>query len=94
MLERLKAAVAAFQQGAAENKKEEEKDTPKVEIIGAVHHPEKGVQLNLDWNPEFVEYLRGNGITGADDEVVVQKWITMLFRDMMEETKETLNEYE
>ncbi|KKM95915.1 hypothetical protein LCGC14_1183310 [marine sediment metagenome] len=97
MLKRLKAAAEAFRKSAVEEIKEEKK-TPWVKILGGVHDPSKGVKISLDWNKEFVDYLRENKITGTDDEAVVQKWVTMLFRDMMEEgkenTDETTNEFE
>lgn len=92
MLKRLKAAAEAFRKSAVEKK--EEKKEPWVEILGGVHDPSKGVKISLDWNKEFVDYLRENGITGTDDEAIVQKWVTMLFRDMMEEGKENTNEFE
>lgn len=91
MLDRLKAAVKAFQRDAVKKTKTE----PRVEIIGAVHDPKKGVKIDLDWNEEFVDYLRENGITGTTDEVVVQKWVTLLFRDMLEASEEKApNEFE
>ena len=92
MLDRLKAAAEAFRKGAVEEIKEKEeepkapeKETPRVEVLGIVHDPKRGVKISLDWNQEFVDYLRENGVLGEDDEVVVQKWITMLFRDILEE---------
>lgn len=98
MLDRLKAAAEAFRRGAVEEIKEveeskkPEKETPRVEILGIVHDLEKGVKISLDWNQEFVDYLRENGVLGEDDEVVVQKWITMLFRDILEEGNESTSE--
>jgi len=58
---------------------------PWVDIKGAIEDPEHGIKMELDWNDAFVTYLRDNGITGADDEVVVQKWIALLYRDLMEQ---------
>ena len=76
MFKRLKAAVAAF--------KGPKKKTPWVEIKGMIHGADRGrIKIDLDWNDEFVEYLRANGITGTSDELVVQKWITMLYQDII-----------
>lgn len=60
---------------------------PWVDIIGWVRTDE-GVKVELEWNEAFVDYLRGNGIKGADDEQVVQKWVTLLLRDMADEMEE------
>ena len=67
-----------------EEKAEKEKE-PWVDIKGIMEDPKNGIRVDLDWNDAFVDYLRENGITGADDEVVVQKWITMLYRDLIEQ---------
>jgi len=82
------AAVARFH---AEQEKvvEEKNKEPWVDIKGMVEDPEHGIKVDLDWNDEFVEYLRENGITGVDDEVVVQKWITMLYRDLVEQNQQS-----
>ena len=67
----------------------EEKDQePWVDIKGAVEDPQHGIKMELDWNDAFVEFLRDNGIQGTDDEVVVQKWITLLYRDLIEQNSE------
>lgn len=41
-----------------------------------------GAKIELDWNDAFIKHLRHNGITGADDDQVVQKWIILLMEDM------------
>ena len=70
-------------------------DKPWVEITGEAIDPEKGIRLSLDWNDEFIEYLKQNGITGADEEQVVQKYITMLYRELMEQMESSpTSEYE
>jgi len=60
---------------------------PWVDIIGWVRTDE-GVKVELEWNDAFVDYLRANGINGADDEQVVQKWVTLLLRDMADEMEQ------
>jgi hypothetical protein len=56
---------------------------PWVEVLGAVD-TSQGVRIELDWNTAFVEYLRENGVTGIDDEQIMQQYITLLLRDMAE----------
>jgi hypothetical protein len=74
------------EQKAEEEKIAEEKaKEPWVDIRGIMEDKKHGIKVDLDWNDAFVDYLRENGITGADDEIVVQKWITMLYRDLIEQ---------
>lgn len=71
-------------------------EEPWVDIIGFVDTPQ-GVRVELDWNDAFVSYLRENGVKGADDEQVVQRWITLLLRDMadqMTESQEEVSDFE
>ena len=63
---------------------------PWVEIEGWAENT-NGVKVELEWNEAFVVFLRSQGISGSDDDQVVQKWITLLMQDMTtkmsEETK-------
>lgn len=61
---------------------------PWVHIKGMVHDPEMGIQIELDWNDAFVKFLRDNGITGSNDNAVVQKYLAMLHRQMLEHYQE------
>ena len=54
---------------------------PWVEIEGWVETSE-GVKVELEWNEPFVEHLKSKGISGSDEDQVVQKWIAMLMQDM------------
>lgn len=60
---------------------------PWVEVIGMTE-TDKGVKTELEWNDAFVDYLRANGVTGTDQDQVVQKWITLLLRDMADQMEE------
>lgn len=62
---------------------------PWVEIIGWGYDPTKGIKIELEWNEAFIIQLRTSGITGTDDDQVVQKWITLLLRDMADQIEET-----
>ena len=60
---------------------------PWVDIQGWVT-TEQGVRVELDWNDAFVAHLKSEGIKGADDDQVVQKWVTLLLRDMSSQLEE------
>lgn len=60
---------------------------PWVDVTGW-SETDTGVKVELEWNDAFVDYLRGNGVTGADDEQIVQKWVTLLLRDMADQMEE------
>lgn len=60
---------------------------PWVDVTGW-SETDKGVKVELDWNDAFVDYLRANGVRGADDEQTVQQWVTLLLRDMADQMEE------
>lgn len=60
---------------------------PWVDIIGWVRTDE-GVKIELEWNDAFIDYLRAEGIKGIDAEQTVQKWVTLLLRDMADQMEE------
>lgn len=60
---------------------------PWVEIQGWTETAH-GVRVELEWNDAFVLYLKEQGVTGADDDQVVQRWITLLLRDMADQMEE------
>ena len=60
-------------------------DVPRVEIVGEVSDPHKGIGIELDWNDAFVRHLRDNGYTGASDEAIVQYYLTHLIQSITED---------
>ena len=50
--------------------------------IEAWDQDKTGAKIELDWNDAFIKHLRDNGITGTDDDQVVQKWLILLMEDM------------
>ena len=54
---------------------------PWVDIVGWVRDSQ-GVRTELEWNVAFVDYLRSEGVTGVDDDAVVQKWVALMMHDM------------
>lgn len=75
--------IEHFKQIEAEEEAKRNGTDPWVEIRSAHTDPVKGIQIELDWNEAFVQYLRDNGINGQDDETVVQKWLAFLYEDLM-----------
>ncbi|MGI0075961.1 MAG: hypothetical protein ACREAU_00965 [Nitrosopumilaceae archaeon] len=73
------------------------KDIPRVELRGALYDPEKGIQIELDWNPEFITLLRKKGVPGITEDEIVRRWLAYLSREIlheMEEAAETDSTYE
>lgn len=67
--------------------KMKESSDPWVEIQGWTETAH-GVRVELEWNDAFVQYLKEQGVPGADDDQVVQRWITLLLRDMADQMDE------
>jgi hypothetical protein len=51
---------------------------PWVEVVSGDVDPTNGIQIKLDWNDAFITYLRQNGITGENEDIMVQKWLVGL----------------
>lgn len=58
-------------------------DAAWVQMIGHNIDPQKGIQIDLDWNEAFVTELRSHGYKGTDDQVI-HMWLTYLYRDIVE----------
>lgn len=71
-----------------EEKLEKNSDNPWVKIVGEEVDPKHGIKIELDWNDAFIEYLRRNGIDGVGEEQVVQKWLALLYKDIMDNMSE------
>jgi len=57
---------------------------PWVDFVGDVRDTEKGQRLRMEWNDAYIVWLKSIGITGADDDQIVQQYVTMLLKDMNE----------
>ena len=64
---------------------------PLIQILGERIDPEKGVELALDWNDEFITYLRANGYHGISDEAIIQHWLGDLYLDMQKKIQNRIN---
>jgi hypothetical protein len=72
-------------------KKSKSKEEPLIQILGERIDPEKGVELALDWNDEFIAYLRSHGYHGTSDEAIIQQWLGDLYLDMQKKIQLRLN---
>lgn len=50
----------------------------------------KGLEIEMDWNEAFVQHLRDAGHTGRTDEVLIQKWLAMLYEDVIDKLEDTI----
>ena len=77
------------------NSEEKQKKEPWVEVVSDGVDPIKGIHMKLDWNPEFVVYLRQHGYTGASEETVVGKWLVDLYKHISDQIEgQQRNEFE
>lgn len=89
--------LAKIEANARENAARELKQSeePWVEVRAIVPDPKQGAKIELDWNDAFVEYLKQNGINGTTEEAIIQKYIALLLKDMMDTLdEEQANEFE
>lgn len=62
---------------------------PYIKISGdRIDRDRGGIELTLDWNEEFVEYLRVQGYNGTSDELVIQKYLQVLYADISSRIKD------
>lgn len=69
---------------------------PWVDVEGLITDGQ-GVGIELDWNDAFIDFLRAEGITGTDEDQIIQKYVTLLLRDMadqIDEQNEDKSQYE
>jgi len=62
---------------------------PWVGIVGDGYNAEEGVNglhMELDWNQQWVEFLRKNGYQGHNDDQIVEQWFADVCRSTAEET--------
>lgn len=71
--------------------KSKPKNQPYISIIGDTIHPEHGIELALNWTDDFVKYLKESGYSGTTDELVIQKYLVVLYSDMIERIREKTN---
>lgn len=82
-LEKTQTQLREYQEKEQEENDRRSSAVPWVEIKSANFNETTGIQIELDWNDAFVSYLRDNGITGATEELIVQKWLAFLYDDLV-----------
>lgn len=85
-----KEEVGLFRSKKAEDELRRNGKEPWVEIKSADYSEVKGIQIELDWNDAFIQYLKDNGMKGRDDEIIVQKWLAFLYQDLIEKLEQKL----
>lgn len=63
---------------------------PWVDVEGIISDGH-GVGIELDWNDAFIDHLRAEGLTGTDEDQIIQKYVTLLLRDMADQIDEENN---
>jgi len=70
-------------------------DEPWVSIVGEGVDPDRGLQIQLDWNSAFIRFLKNSGYIGVTDESVVGQWLVHLYKHVAEEIEQRkINPYE
>lgn len=82
-LKEVEREVGMFRTLAAEDDAHRNGTDPWIEIKSADFDPVKGIHIELDWNPAFVQHLKDNGFKARDDETIVQKWLAFLYEDLI-----------
>lgn len=67
-----------------EKKKSILKNEPWAAFVNSGFDPDKGIEgfyFELDWNPQWIEYLRLHGYVGHTDEQLIEEWLADLFNE-------------
>lgn len=61
-----------------------EEGTGNLTIRAMSYDDETGqIKIDMDWDEEFVNYLKRNGFTGATEEAIVHKYVATLYQGMV-----------
>lgn len=60
----------------------EANEEPLVELVGSVD-TEHGTKIELDWNQAFINHLIANGYSGPTDEIIVQRWLELISKEVV-----------
>lgn len=55
---------------------------PRFKLEGILKDPARGLRVELDWNEEFVNYLKQVGFTGSNDEEIVGKFLQDMYKPL------------
>lgn len=59
-----------------------ESTEPFVLIRSLEFNPQKGIEIDVDWNDALIRYLRNAGVPGNTDEEVIKNWLGALYSDL------------
>jgi hypothetical protein len=71
------------------------KDEPWIGVVDNGFNPEDGVNglyFELDWNTQWVDFLRKNDYHGLSDELIVEQWFSDVCQAQVDETPPDPNE--
>jgi hypothetical protein len=80
----LQQELAVFRKKEEANKAKYDSKDPWVEIRSADFSDVRGFRIELDWNEAFVQHLKESGIKGSNEEETVQKWLALLYQNLIE----------
>ena len=64
--------------------KMKESDEPWCDMDSKVRDTKHGTRIEMEWNDAFIVYLKEAGLTGADDEQIIQQYLTLMLRDQVD----------
>ena len=81
-LEQANAEIELHREKAKQDEARYTSSEPWIEIKSAEYNESKGIQIELDWNDAFIGHLKDSGITGREDDIIVQKWLSLLYQNL------------
>lgn len=64
------------------SKEKQESSEPYILLRSIEFDKEKGIAVNIDFNPAFISYLKKAGITGENDDDIIKRWLAYLGQDI------------
>lgn len=61
------------------------KEEPFLNLKGLVQQPDGQIKIDLDWDDAFIQKLKECGYTGADENVIIQKYLLELTSSISED---------
>lgn len=67
------------------DRENEEFEEPRLDVVHSGITEEGQVQMKLDWNRAFIKHLKQNGITADTEEEAVNKYLSLITKQVAEE---------
>lgn len=72
-----------------------EEETGELTIKAISYNEETGqIKIDVDWDDNFVAYLKRHGFTGASEETIVQKYIATMYQNVTAQMSAEGKDYE